>query len=33
MKQWGAFAAKYLSATDFKDGGAFYGFNAALLMI
>jgi branched-chain amino acid transport system substrate-binding protein len=33
MKQWEAFAAKYLSATDFKDGVAFYGFNAALLMI
>jgi branched-chain amino acid transport system substrate-binding protein len=33
MQLWEAFAAKYLSATDFKDGAAFYGFNAALLMI
>jgi branched-chain amino acid transport system substrate-binding protein len=33
MKQWEAFAAKYLSATDFKDSSAFYGFNVALLMI
>jgi branched-chain amino acid transport system substrate-binding protein len=33
MKQWETFAAKYLSATDFKDNSAFYGFNTALLMI
>ena len=33
MKQWETFAAKYLSATDFKDNSAFYGFSTALLMI
>jgi branched-chain amino acid transport system substrate-binding protein len=32
-KQWEAFANKYLGATDSKDSAAFYGFNAALVMI
>jgi branched-chain amino acid transport system substrate-binding protein len=33
MKQWEAFAGRYLSATDFKDSSAFSGLNAAMLMI
>jgi len=33
MKQWEVFAAKYLSAADSKDSLAFYGLNAALVMI
>jgi branched-chain amino acid transport system substrate-binding protein len=33
MQHWEAFAAKYLSPTDFKDSSAFYGFNAALVML
>ena len=33
MKQWEAFAAKYLSTTDFTNGAGFYGFDAALVMI
>jgi branched-chain amino acid transport system substrate-binding protein len=33
MKQWEAFAAKYLSTTDSRDGAGFYGFDAALVMI
>ena len=32
MKQWDAFAAKYLSTTDSRDGAGFYGFDAALVM-
>ncbi len=33
MKQWEAFAAKYLSAPDSTNGAGFYGFDAALVMI
>jgi branched-chain amino acid transport system substrate-binding protein len=33
MKEWEAFAAKYLSTTDFKDGAGFYGFDTALVLI
>src|ERR1700722_209222 len=33
MKQWEAFAAKYLSTTDFRDGAGFYGFDTALVLI
>ena len=32
VKEWAAFAAKYLSATDFKDGFAFYGYHVAIVM-
>jgi branched-chain amino acid transport system substrate-binding protein len=32
MKEWEAFAGKYLSATDFKDVFAFYGFHVAIVM-
>jgi branched-chain amino acid transport system substrate-binding protein len=32
MKEWEAFAGKYLSATDFKDIFAFYGFHVAIVM-
>jgi branched-chain amino acid transport system substrate-binding protein len=32
IMQWQAFAAKYLSAPDFKDVTGLYGFSAALLM-
>jgi branched-chain amino acid transport system substrate-binding protein len=32
MKEWEAFAGKYLSATDFKDQFAFYGYHVAIVM-
>lgn len=32
MKDWAAFAGKYLSATDFKDISAFYGYHVAIVM-
>ena len=32
MRQWQDFAAKYLTAADFKDVTGLYGLNAALLM-
>jgi len=32
VKEWAAFVAKYLSATDFKDGFAFYGYHVAIVM-
>jgi ABC-type branched-subunit amino acid transport system substrate-binding protein len=33
IKQWGSFAAKYLTAADFKNNAGLYGFFATLLMI
>jgi branched-chain amino acid transport system substrate-binding protein len=33
IKEWRDFTAKYLSAADFKDVTALYGYTAALLMI
>jgi branched-chain amino acid transport system substrate-binding protein len=33
VKEWEAFAGKYLSATDFKDQFAFYGYHVAIVMI
>src|SRR5208282_4892766 len=33
IKQWQAFAAKYLNAADFTDVVGLYGYSAALLMI
>ena len=32
VKEWEAFAGKYLSSTDFKDQFAFYGFHVAIVM-
>jgi hypothetical protein len=32
MKEWEAFSGKYLSATDFKDIYAFYGYHVAIVM-
>jgi ABC-type branched-subunit amino acid transport system substrate-binding protein len=32
VKEWAAFVAKYLSATDFKDVFAFYGYHVAIVM-
>jgi branched-chain amino acid transport system substrate-binding protein len=32
VKAWEAFAGKYLSATDFKDVFAFYGFHVAIVL-
>jgi branched-chain amino acid transport system substrate-binding protein len=32
VKQWEAFSTKYLSATDFKDQFAFYGYHVAIVM-
>jgi branched-chain amino acid transport system substrate-binding protein len=32
MKEWEAFAGKYLGAADFKDIFAFYGFHVAIVM-
>jgi branched-chain amino acid transport system substrate-binding protein len=33
MKEWEAFAAKYLSAKDFKDQFALYGYHVAIVMV
>jgi branched-chain amino acid transport system substrate-binding protein len=33
VKEWEAFAAKYLSAIDFKDQFAFYGYHVAIVMV
>jgi ABC-type branched-subunit amino acid transport system substrate-binding protein len=33
VKEWEAFAAKYLTATDFKDVFAFYGYHVAIVMV
>ena len=32
MKEWEVFAAKYLTAADLRDGNAFYGYHAAVVM-
>jgi branched-chain amino acid transport system substrate-binding protein len=32
VKEWKAFATKYLSAMDFKDQFAFYGYHVAIVM-
>jgi branched-chain amino acid transport system substrate-binding protein len=32
VKEWEAFAGKYLSATDFKDLFAFYGYHVAIVL-
>ena len=32
VKEWEAFAAKYLTAADFKDVFAFYGYHVAIVM-
>jgi branched-chain amino acid transport system substrate-binding protein len=32
IKEWEAFATKYLTATDLKDQFAFYGYHAAIVM-
>ena len=32
VKEWAAFTAKYLNATDFKDVYAFYGYHVAIVL-